>query len=74
MKFLTVEEARKRLTSTEGQPLVARPQWYRLINAGVVPHVRMGRRIYIPEERFGRWLEAGGAGLEAGWRHETEAA
>ena len=47
-------------------------QAFRLVASGVLrPPVtlRLGRRIFFHRERLLEFLEAGGSGLAAGWRH-----
>ncbi|HOC41844.1 MAG TPA: hypothetical protein PKJ99_02410 [Thermoanaerobaculales bacterium] len=66
--FLTIEEARQQLRDSSGEPLFAKAQFYRLVRAGVVPSLRVGRRVFVPVSKWVEWLDSGGAGLAGGWR------
>ena len=37
---------------------VSRARAYQLVAAGVLPHVRRGRRVLVPEHAWQRWCEA----------------
>ena len=69
--YLTVEEARQQLRDSSGEPLFARAQFYRLVRSGVVPSLRVGRRVFVPVSKWAEWLDSGGAGLPGGWRRES---
>ena len=68
--FLSVEEARQQLRDSEGNPLFAKAQFYRLVRTGVVPSLRVGRRVFVPVSKWVEWLDSGGAGLPGGWRSD----
>lgn len=43
---------------------------YDLTRRGVLPSVRIGRQVRIPEDGLRAWVERGGAPLAGGWRRE----
>lgn len=51
---LTVEEAAERLH-------IGRGLAYEMVREGVIPAVRLGRRIVVPVEALKRWLADAGA-------------
>jgi excisionase family DNA binding protein len=59
--YLTVEAfiAKNR---QEGRPLVGRTATYDALRRGELPHIRLGRKILIPEDAFDRMLEAANPG------------
>lgn len=61
--------ARDYLCGKAGKDKIGRNQWYRLIRAGAIPHVRLGRRIYIAKAALDRVLEQIAAGE---WNIEYE--
>lgn len=48
---------------------VSRHQLYRLAGAGVVPVVRVGRRVMFSEEQLREFVAQGGRALPGGWRN-----
>lgn len=48
--FMTVIEAATELG-------VSRAYCYRLVQLGLIPAVRRGRRVLVPREAWGRWLK-----------------
>lgn len=53
---LTVDEARAQI----GDDKISRGAFYGAIRRGEVPHVKLGRRIFIPRNAWERWLESAG--------------
>lgn len=43
---------------------------YKLVDAGLVPHFRLGRRIRMRRDAIERFVEEGGAAYAGGWRRE----
>ncbi len=41
----------------------------RLMRLNLVPHVRLGRRVFLDREQFERFLREGGRGLQNGVSH-----
>ena len=46
---------------------------YSLAAEGVLPCVRVGRRVHFDLEAVERWIAAGGQALPGGWRREPVA-
>ena len=46
---------------------------YQAAEQGVVPCVRVGRRVHFDLDQVERWIEAGGQALPGGWRREPVA-
>ena len=44
---------------------------YQMIRANLLPHVRLGRRIYIDPIQWEEFKRNGGKGLAGGWRREA---
>ena len=59
--MLTVDEVAERLRVTRGAV-------YALVRAGLLPAVRVGRRIRIAERVLANFIEAGGRSWPGGWR------
>jgi excisionase family DNA binding protein len=59
--LLTIPEAAKVLR-------VSKPRLYDLIRQGLVPAARLGRHLRLEENRLREFLDAGGRGLEGGWK------
>ena len=47
---------------------------YQMIRAGLLPVVRLGRRLYIDPEQWAEFRRNGGKGLAGGWRREAPGA
>lgn len=45
---------------------------YRTAREGLIPAVRIGRRLRFDPDRLARWIEAGGQALPGGWRREVD--
>lgn len=43
---------------------------YRMAREGLIPHVRLGRKLKVDPEQLERWIEEGGQSLPGGWRRE----
>ncbi len=43
---------------------------YALAKVGIIPAVRIGRRVMFDPDALDRFIEAGGAALPGGWRRE----
>lgn len=43
---------------------------YDLVKHGVVPSVRVGRRVMFDPDAIRDWIKAGGQSLPGGWRRE----
>ena len=41
---------------------------YDAVRQGLIPAVKIGRRIYFSPDQLSRWLEQGGTALSGGWR------
>ena len=50
---------------------ISLPQCYQLCRDGILPHVRIGRRIRFAPEVVLAWVERGGAAYPGGWRKEA---
>ena len=50
---------------------VNRVHLYDLARKGVIPTVRIGRRIFVDPERIKEFIDAGGQALPGGWRRRT---
>ena len=46
----------------------------RLAASGLLPIVRLGRRLYVDSEVIAEFAKSGGAGLPGGWRRAAKAA
>ena len=46
---------------------------YALAAEGIVPCVRVARRVHFDVEAIERWIEGGGRALPGGWRREPVA-
>ena len=44
----------------------------RLAADGLLPIVRLGRRLYVSRERMRDWINCGGAGWPGGWRRQPK--
>jgi|GEM_PF-7107360 len=44
----------------------------RLAADGLLPIVRLGRRLYVSRERMRDWINGGGAALPGGWRRRPK--
>lgn len=55
--YLSVEEFIAR-NCREGRPLLGRTATYEALRRGELPHIRLGRKILIPEDAFDRMLAA----------------
>lgn len=64
-RLLTSKVVADRLGLTEAE-------LYRAVREGVVPAVRIGRRLRFDPVRLNAWLEAGGQALPGGWRREAD--
>ena len=49
---------------------VTRAVCYELCRSGILPHVRVGRRIRFSPEAILDWVADGGSGYPGGWRKE----
>lgn len=47
---------------------------YKLAAEGVLPCVRVGRRVYFDLSRIEEWVQAGGQALPGGWRRFPDTA
>ena len=54
----------------EAVPGTSREAAYRLARQFPEITVRLGRRVFISEERFWTFIAEGGRGLAGGWRHD----
>ena len=43
---------------------------YRMYKNGILPGVRLGRRVRFDEAELQSWIKGGGKGLPGGWRRE----
>lgn len=59
--LLTIPEAAEVLR-------VSKPRLYDLIRQGLVPAARLGRHLRLEENRLREFLDAGGRGLDGGWK------
>lgn len=55
-------------------PGIARARCYALAREHPEWCVRVGRRVYIHEQRLEAWIDAGGAALPGGWRRDDHGA
>ena len=62
--MLTVDEVAAELRVTRGAV-------YALIRGGVLPAVRVGRRIRVARQVLANFIEAGGCGWAGGWRKRS---
>jgi hypothetical protein len=72
----TLPDERFRLvTPTQLEELTGRPayRWTALARAGLVPHIKEGRRVSFRPLDVLAWIEGGGQGLKYGWRHAAPA-
>jgi len=44
---------------------------YEMARQGIIPSVRVGRKIKFSEEAIQDFIRSGGKGLPGGWRHEA---
>ena len=49
---------------------VSEARIYSACRAGLLPHVRFGRRIFFPPKQLIAWAEGGGKSYPGGWRKE----
>jgi excisionase family DNA binding protein len=64
--MLTAEEVAGELRVTRGAV-------YALVRSGLLPAVRVGRRIRVAREVLDNFVEAGGRGWPGGWRKRPAA-
>ena len=50
---------------------VPRSRAYELVREGLIPSIRLGRQVRIPEAALRKWIDAGGRSLPGGWRHSS---
>lgn len=53
---------------------LTKPQVWKLCRQGIVPHVRLGRKIMFCPTTLEDWIAAGGQALPGGWRREERPA
>jgi len=63
MRLLRVETVAEILDTSKARV-------YQLIRLGLLPTVRMGRQLRIPEGKLMQWIDSGGKALPGGWRRE----
>lgn len=51
---------------------LSQPRVYEAVRTGLLPAVRIGRQVRIEERAFLDWVEAGGATLDGGWKHQPD--
>ena len=51
---------------------ISRQRVYEMCAQGLIPHVRIGRRIYFDPAALEKWLEQGGSSFAGGWRRQPE--
>lgn len=64
-KLLRIEEVAEILG-------VSRARCYELARKGLLPAIRLGRRLRVDPTRLDTWLAEGGAPLPGGWREVAE--
>ncbi|MBA2671626.1 MAG: helix-turn-helix domain-containing protein [Gemmatimonadetes bacterium] len=55
----------------EGRMGEKRESIYRMCREGILPHVRLGRKVKFAPEQIEDYLRAGGQALPGGWRKEA---
>ena len=65
MKLLRIPEVATILDVSEDRA-------YKLARSGALPIVRIGRQIRVDPKKLSEWLDAGGAPLRSGGRHDVK--
>jgi excisionase family DNA binding protein len=65
MDHQSVEQLPPMMTASEASALlrIRKPQVYALARDGIIPSVRVGRKVRFNRDRLLRWIDDGGAGL-----------
>ena len=45
---------------------------YRMAREGILPHVRLGRKVRVDPEVLEEWIRGGGQALPGGWRRDAD--
>lgn len=53
-------------------PFVSEGEFYRKVRTGLLPAIRIGRRLYISEAVLREFLRNGGRALPGGWRRQPK--